>query len=252
MKMCDVRISVITVSFNSEATIHHTIRTVNEQKYPNLEHVFIDGGSNDKTVQIIKSQSRVQNFLISEPDQGIYDAMNKGVIYSTGQVICFLNSDDMFYDDSVLADVAASFERTRSDLIYGNIKLIQPSGKVARDWIVGRQSFCPAILQPQIPHPGMFISVDALKKIDGPFDSSLKIAADLKLQLQLTRFGKSEPVYLNRYVAIMRIGGASTGSLKGQWIGFLESIQVWNAIHKRFGLFFALQKITRKLIQIRF
>ena len=102
-------ISIITVCYNSSATIQDTIASVNQQSYPDIEHVFIDGGSTDRTVEIIRNLSKRNTTIISEKDQGIYDAMNKGLHKAKGEIVTYLNSDDFYYDSDVIATVAKSF-----------------------------------------------------------------------------------------------------------------------------------------------
>lgn len=245
------KISVITVCYNSATTISDTIRSVNNQTYSNIEHVFVDGGSADETLSTIKRESTRAKVLISEPDKGIYDAMNKGVNAATGHVICFLNSDDRFADESVLASVAEIFDTARTPFLYANIRLINSKGAIVRDWVVGNRSFRPQVFQPQIPHPGMFLSAARLRTLPGPFDASMKISADLKVQLQLVKSSDFPPAYLDRVVVHMRVGGASTGSFQGQFRGWVESARAWRDVHGGLGLLFVAQKVMRKLIQIR-
>lgn len=245
------KVSVITVCFNSSGTIADTIISVNNQTHPNVEHVFIDGKSSDSTIEIIQQTSSREKKVVSEPDDGIYDAMNKGVATCSGDIVCFLNSDDSFSDDTVLASVVDEYERTKSSFLYGDIRLIDGADELVRDWRVGRKSFRPQILQPQIPHPGMFVNASKLRSLNGPFDSSMRISADLKVQLQLVKDSETPPVYLNRVVVNMRIGGASTGSLSGQYRGWIESARGWRDVHGIGGIFFVFQKVIRKLVQVR-
>ena len=114
-----MKIAVITVSFNSERCIGKTIDSVNRQTYQNVEHIFIDGASQDKTVEIIYETCDRRNVLVSEPDKGVYDAMNKGLTRATGDIICFLNSDDFFVDYNILEEVALEFSNARVNYIWG-------------------------------------------------------------------------------------------------------------------------------------
>ncbi len=119
-----MKVSVITVSYNSSSTIGDTIESVNNQIYKDVEHIFIDGNSNDNTLEIIKSNSKTENLVISEKDNGIYDAMNKGIDKSTGEIIFILNSDDIFFDNSVIKNVVSYFKNDNSlQLVYGHIKM---------------------------------------------------------------------------------------------------------------------------------
>lgn len=244
-------ISVVTVCYNSARSIAATIKSVNKQDYPSVEHVFIDGGSADNTLAIIDEFCTRTKIVVSEPDNGIYDAMNKGFVASSGGIICFLNSDDTFADDGVLTSVATCFKDAQCDLAYGDIRLVTNDGTLIRNWIVGEPAFSPQVLQPQIPHPGMFVATDLLRKISGPFDASMRISADLKLQLELIKVSSNKPHYLNRLVVNMLVGGASTGSFRAQFRGWVESARAWRDVHGGTGMLFVAQKVIRKLVQIK-
>src|SRR5680860_122406 len=118
-----MKISLITPSYNSAATIARTIDSVIAQNYPDLEYIIIDGGSKDNTAGVVASyQDKIKLNFISEPDNGIYDAMNKGVKLATGEIIGILNSDDIFYDEKVLTTVANAFSDGKTEVVYGDIK----------------------------------------------------------------------------------------------------------------------------------
>lgn len=244
-------ISVVTVCYNSARSIGATIESVNKQNYSSVEHVFIDGESADNTLTIINEFCNRTKKVVSEPDKGIYDAMNKGFAASSGQIICFLNSDDTFADDGVLTSVASCFKDAQCDLAYGDIRLVTNEGALIRNWIVGEPEFRPQVLQPQIPHPGMFVATDLMRNIPGPFDASMRISADLKLQLELIKASGKKPRYLNRLVVNMLVGGASTVSFHAQLRGWVESARAWRHVHGGTGLLFVTQKVIRKLVQIR-
>ena len=125
-----IRFSIVTVCFNSEKTILKTIESIANQSFIDFEHIIIDGGSNDNTLEIIKSNSKYNLNLISEKDDGIYDAMNKGVDISKGQIIVFLNSDDFFASTEVLKIVNNTFLKNDSDIVYGNIQMINKKKKL--------------------------------------------------------------------------------------------------------------------------
>ena len=124
-------ISIITVCYNSASTIEQTIQSVAQQSYGDIEHIIIDGDSKDATVDIIKSHDKLISQWISEPDYGIYDAMNKGIAMAKGEVIGFLNADDVFADDNILTQVAQSFENDKLEAVFGDIEFVK-EGKVVR------------------------------------------------------------------------------------------------------------------------
>ena len=153
------KISVITVCFNSEATVGQTIDSVNDQAYSNVEHVFIDGASADKTVEIINARSRRTKLLISEPDKGIYDALNKGIALATGDVIGFLHADDFYAHSSVLQDIAERFSTSSLGGVYGDLQYVSQADthRIIRHWPA--RSFTEARLRYgwMPPHPTLYI-----------------------------------------------------------------------------------------------
>lgn len=210
-------ISVITVSLNSEKYLEQTILSVKSQDYPLLEHIIIDGASTDRTVDIIlKYQDHFAAWL-SEPDHGIYHAMNKGIALARGDLLIFLNADDFFSESSVLSTVAR-MARDADDVsvFYGNIELISPSED--------HHLFIGAPLEggesemldtPPIPHPATFVRASVMRYIGG-FNETFRIAGDYDVLLRLFRMN-AEFKYLDLCVSKMRVGGVSSnviGTLK--------------------------------------
>lgn len=128
-----MKVSIITISYNSENTILKTIESVNQQTYEDVEHIFIDGKSEDDTLDIIKKYSVRENKIISEKDHGIYNAMNKGIKHSTGEIIGFLNSDDYFFTENSLKTIINHFNNNQC--VYGNLHFINNKNKIVRKWI---------------------------------------------------------------------------------------------------------------------
>ncbi len=208
-----VKISVITVSYNSAATIADTLRSVASQTYPDIEHLVIDGLSTDDTVQVVEAHRHPYLVVSSEPDDGIYDAMNKGLSRATGEVIGFLNADDFYADADVLARVAMALgddsgvEACFGDLVYvseDNLKVVRhwksrpyEKGSFARGW-------CPA-------HPTFYIRRAALERL-GPFDPSYRLAADAELMMRYLERGQVRSAYIPQVQVRMRLGGATNQS----------------------------------------
>ena len=133
-----MKISLLTVSFNSAATIGHTIESIRSQDYKNIEYIIVDGDSKDGTVEIVKSHEAIISKWISEPDHGIYDAMNKGIKSCTGDIIGILNSDDHYATPDVISRVAEKFEDKETDAVYGDLNYVNTSGKIIRKWRSGK------------------------------------------------------------------------------------------------------------------
>jgi glycosyltransferase involved in cell wall biosynthesis len=241
-----MKFSIITPCYNSELTITDTLDSIFNQKYKNFEHIIVDGGSTDGTANVIHSHRSKNVIFISEPDSGIYDAMNKGFSHSSGDIVCFLNSDDFYIDDNVLSDVYAAFLNENLDFVYGDLLMVDSNGIVKRRWITG--SDCSHLLNGrQIPHPVLFVKKDVLLKINPVFDSSYKIAADLKQQLIFVNKFHSTGFYIKRPLTVMRLGGRSTRDFLSYFQGWMESRRAYNEIFGSGGLLFTARKAASKL-----
>lgn len=241
-----MKFSVVTVCYNSESTISKTLDSVYAQSYKIVEHVIIDGGSTDETKSIIQNHASNKIILVSEPDDGIYDAMNKGLKHSSGDVVCFLNSDDYYIDSNVLNDVFNVFSRSNVDFVYGDLQMVDAHGTVKRLWNTGVD--CEISLKgKQIPHPVFFVRSAVLRKLSPAFDPTYRIAADLKQQLILINKNKAVGKYLPRSLAVMCLGGASTASFNSYFTGWLESRRAYNDVFVSGGFLFVIQKVLSKI-----
>ncbi len=208
-----MKISVITVSYNSAATIADTIHSVAIQKHTNIEHLVIDGLSTDATVKVVKTNRHPNLVLSSEQDLGIYDAMNKGLDRATGEIIGFLNADDFFADDEVLTRVAQAFESDPSiEACFGDLVYVsEDNRKVVRYWKsrpYDKGSFahgwCPA-------HPTFYIRRTALN-LFGRFDLNYRLAADAEFMMRYLELGAVKSTYIPHIQVRMRLGGATNQS----------------------------------------
>ena len=246
----DLKISVVTVTWNSASTLQECLNSIANQSYKNHEHVVVDGVSTDGTLEIAKNNIEKIDILISEPDHGIYDALNKGFKLSTGDIVGILHSDDCYYDDSILDRVAKEFNDSSIDYVYGDIQMINNEGKQVRYWSAG---LLPQgkISSTQIPHPSIFLSRKLINKLKPPFDSSYKISADLKQQLIFANVLNAKGVYISSPLVKMRIGGTSTKGLSAYIEGWKESIRAWNEVHGRGGTLYVIKKVFSKLRGIK-
>ena len=216
----NLKVSIITVSYNSQKTIQRTISSVNNQDYSNIEHIFIDGQSDDRTLEIIKSKSNRKNILISQPDMGIYDAMNKGLKIASGDIIGILNSDDIFTSDSVVSKVVKTFIEKKSDILYGNINYFNEKGVIVRTWKSSKFIKGDFVKGWHPPHPSLFVRRYVYEK-DGLFDIDLKIASDFEFMLRIFEKSNYDIIYLNQTVVSMLTGGKSN-SIIGIYKGYKE------------------------------
>ncbi len=243
-----VKISIITATFNSSATIATCIASVNAQTHENIEHIIIDGASTDGTVEIVKSFPSVGNF-ISEPDKGIYDAMNKGIQLSTGDVIGLLHSDDVFYSPEILEKIANLFSQTDIQGVYGNLVIVNAEDNIVRTWQSTPFNRKNVKYGWMPPHPTLFLRKEVYQK-HGLFDTSLKIAGDYDYMLRVMLDTEIKLEYLPEVITKMRFGGASTGNIKGIILKMREDIRVLHKNGFRFPMAVLASKNLRKLPQL--
>lgn len=212
-----MKISVITATYNSEKTLRDTLNSILAQTYPDIESIIVDGASKDGTMDIVREyEPRFQGRMrwISEPDKGIYDAMNKGIQMATGDVIGVLNSDDFYHDERVVEDIANAFEQKNVDCIYGNLVFIDVKNKnnTLRIW-KGSQHECGAFLRGWHPaHPTFYAKRIWFERFGG-FKLQYAVSADFELMLRFIEKGQIRNAYLDRYFVKMRMGGESTKNI---------------------------------------
>jgi glycosyltransferase involved in cell wall biosynthesis len=246
-----MNISVITVCYNSAKVVRGCLSSVAAQSNCNIEHVIIDGGSSDGTLEILQAHRSNIAMLVSEPDNGIYDALNKGFALSTGDIIGILHSDDRFYDSTVLERVTEAFGDPSVDYVYGDIEMVHSDGSVARFWKTG-EFRDGRITGSQIPHPALFLSRRLVEQLKPVFDSSYRISADLKQQLIFANVLRAKGAYIPTPLVRMQIGGTSTASLSSIFLGWKESRRAWTEVHGSGGIFFVVKKVLSKFPGIRF
>ena len=206
-----MKISVITVCYNSAETIERTLKSVRNQSYKNIEHIIVDGASVDETLEVIKSEgSSIVKFL-SERDGGIYDAMNKGIRLATGEVVVFLNADDFYKDFNVLARVAAVMQAEELDAVYGDVEFFRPGQQdsVVRRYNSGRFAanrlgwgWMPA-------HPALFVRRVLFERY-GMFCTDYRIAGDFEFIARVFKHTELRHRHLPESLVCMQMGGIST------------------------------------------
>ncbi|PRY89523.1 glycosyltransferase family 2 protein [Marinilabilia salmonicolor] len=209
------RISLITVTYQSAETLKDTIESVRRQRFDDLEYIVVDGGSVDGTLDILKNSSDVVDRWISEPDNGIYDAMNKGIALASGEVIGFLHADDMFANGEVIGNVLDRYDDSKFHLLYGDLEYVRSENpeQVVRFWRSG--SFRRQQLQRgwMPPHPTVYVRREFFEKIGG-FNTEYRISADYEWLLRALSFPSVKVEYLPEVLVRMRMGGASNKSLR--------------------------------------
>lgn len=214
-----MKISIITATYNSAKTIESAIQSVNNQSYPNIEHLIIDGASKDNTLELVRSyqQTRPNIVIHSEPDKGIYDALNKGVSMATGDIIGFLHSDDFFHDRETISKIVTTLQQSKADGIFGDLQYVnaKETTKVIRYW--KSKPFQSKLLQRgwMPAHPTLYLKKEVYQK-HGNFDLNFKIAADYDFMLRILKDNNLKFEYLPQIITNMRVGGASNamGNIK--------------------------------------
>lgn len=207
-----MKVSIITVCFNAGKTVGDTLASVAAQKHPDIEHIVVDGASTDGTLDVIKRHGERVARLISEPDQGIYDAMNKGLRLATGEAIGFLNADDVYADTEVLTRVSAVLETEKLDALFGDAEFVssaRPDRPLRR---YRSERFHPdRIAWGWMPaHPTLFLRRQAYERF-GMFRTDYRIAGDFELVARMFHGGTLRYRYVPEILVRMRTGGVSTG-----------------------------------------
>lgn len=210
-----ISFSVITATWNCQSTISDCLNSVSEQSHPNIEHIVIDGASNDGTLEILNDSRDHFSKLLSEPDNGIYDALNKGINLASGDVVGFLHADDLYAHRDVLRDLAKVFTDSSVCAVYGDLLYVKKNDPdtVVRHWKSAPFSAKHLSKGWMPPHPTLYVRRDWYKKIGG-FDTRYRIAADYFSILQLFSQPGFKAVYLPQVLVKMRTGGASNRSLR--------------------------------------
>ncbi len=246
-----LKISIITVSYNSVETIEDTIKSVISQSYNNIEYIIIDGGSTDGTIKIIENYISSINYFISEKDKGIYDAMNKGISIATGDVIGFLNSDDIYFRTTIINEIMYEFtNNTSTSILYGNLYYVNRSNtnKIIRTWksMAYFNNFFEFGNVP--PHPTLFVRNFIYQNI-GLFNLNYKYASDYDFMIRLFKKNIYTSKYINKYIVKMRIGGLTSKNSLNRIKQNLEIYQIWNNNGYKMPLYFFICKVFKKIFQ---
>jgi glycosyltransferase len=277
-----MKVSLITVSYNSASTIADTLKSVQFQTYKDIEYIVVDGNSSDGTIEIVKqfldsaedaiqgrtegasqdlpgdlsnnlinitSQGLVTKFLC-ERDKGIYDAMNKGLAMANGDIIGVLNSDDFYCSNDVIEEVVRAFQQNNTDCLYGDLNYVDPidTSKIVRKWRSGsfrKDNFLKGWMP---PHPTFFVRKTCYDRF-GKFDTQFKSAADYELMLRFLFKESCSAVHLPKVMIHMRAGGVSNVSLKNRIRANREDRLAWKINGLKPKWFTLLRKPLSKLIQ---
>ncbi len=220
-------VSIITVCLNAADTIADTINSVATQNHSHVEHIVIDGGSADNTVELVRQLGGRVTKMVSEPDEGIYHAMNKGLALAKGDLVGFLNADDLYCHESVVKTVVETVKEHNVDSCYGDLLYMDATlSKVVRHWKSSPYTkglFCTGW---HPPHPTFFVKRSVYEKYGG-FNTDLKIAADYEIMLRFLERYKVSTFYIPEVLVKMRTGGTSNRSIKNIIQANLECYRAW-------------------------
>lgn len=247
-----MKISIITTTYNSASTIKDTIESVLTQNHPNIEHIIVDGASNDNTLEIVKSYGDKIAKVISEPDKGIYDAMNKGINAAKGDITGILNSDDFFTSNDILTTVAETFQNNDIDALYGDVHFVNPedlsknvryySSKIFRLSLF-RFGFMPA-------HPSFYMKKSCYEKY-GLYSLDYKIASDFDLLIRYLYKQKIKYKYIEKDFVTMRTGGVSTENINSRILLNKEIIKACKKYGIYTNIFLLSLKYLYKIFELR-
>jgi glycosyltransferase involved in cell wall biosynthesis len=245
-----MKISIITVAFNSAMTIGETLRSVASQTHGDIEHIVIDGASTDGTMEIVRREGLHLACVVSAKDRGIYDAMNKGLALATGEIVGFLNSDDVFESPDSVALIAEAFLRDTVAGVYGDLVFVDPKNveRVTRYWRPGPHVPGACAKGWMVPHPTFYVRRSDLHRVGG-FDLDYKLQADFDLMLRLFEKERIKTKYLPKVLVRMRLGGATTGSFSNIIKGNIEAGRACKRAGFSGGLLFVARKMASRLPQ---
>ncbi|MES2096943.1 MAG: glycosyltransferase family 2 protein [Pseudomonadota bacterium] len=245
-----MKFSIVTAAYRAAATIEDTLRSVREQDWPQVEHLIVDGGSPDDTAAIARAYVRPGGLVSSEPDHGLYDAMNKGIARATGDVVAILNADDFYVDAYVLSQVATVFREQRVDAVLTDVAFLnnRDPGRIGRRYNSGR--FTPGrIGWGWMPaHPGMFLTSDAYCRV-GEYALDYRIAADFEFIARAFGRHRLSYAYLPIISVMMRPGGVSTAGLRSTVTIATESVRACRTNGIRSNLLMIASKYPLKLLE---
>lgn len=245
-----MKISIITVTYNSAATLEETIQSVVKQTYPDIEYIIVDGKSGDDTLKIVERYKDKISKIISEKDHGLYDALNKGISMASGEIIGILHSDDFYIHDQVISHYAEVFSNQKADAVYADLFYVDKvnTDKIIRKWKSGNYSLGSFLNGWMPPHPTFFVKKEMYLKY-GNFNLDFKSAADYELMLRFIQKHHINIAYLPEFTVKMRVGGKSNVTVQNRIAANLEDRKAWeiNGLKPRFYTLYL--KPLRKLLQ---
>jgi len=246
-----MKVSIITVVYNNVATIEEAINSVFSQTHANIEYIIIDGGSSDGTLEILYNNKHRFAKFISEPDKGIYDAMNKGLSLATGEIIGILNSDDLLNGPKIIENVVKEFlADSKIDAVYGDLVYVNriDTTKIIRIW-KSKSYYNQFFENGNVPpHTSLFLK-NTVYKNSGFFNLSLKLASDYEFMLRAFKNNITFSKYIPTVLIRMRLGGSTNKSWSNIFKGNIEVLKSWRLNNLKIPIFLIPLRIIKRLIQ---
>lgn len=249
-----MKISVITAAYNSARTLRDTMESVLRQGYTDYEYIVIDGASKDGTVELIREyEPRFEGRMrwISEPDRGIYDAMNKGIAMATGDVVGLLNSDDFYASDDILSTIADEFSSPNAlDAVYGDVHYVDEvdTTKVVRYYSSSKFTRKRMLMGYMPAHPSFYVRRECYEKY-GAFDTSYRVAADFENLLRLIYVNEISTRYVAKDFVAMRMGGASSSGIKSYLCIISDHFTAFKKNNLKVNYLFYFWRYVQKLFE---
>ncbi|HEY4155349.1 MAG TPA: glycosyltransferase family 2 protein [Puia sp.] len=251
--MSPLSVSIITATYNSASTVEETMRSVSGQDYPFIEHIIVDGQSQDETLKIVRGFSHTA-LVVCEKDTGIYDAMNKGIRASRGDLVGILNSDDVYAHSGVISRIVEAFQDEKMQACYADLQYThaQDTSRITRTWKSGHFQPGSFYWGWMPPHPTFFVRKSVYDRV-GLFDTSLRSASDYEMMLRILLKYKMPAGYIPEVIVKMRTGGQSNASVRNRLRANQEDRMAWrlNGLHPYFFTLYLkpLRKIAQFIIR---
>lgn len=241
-----MKVSIITATYNSAATIRDTLASLESQTYPDIEYIIVDGASKDNTLEVVNQHCTRVSKIISEPDRGIYDALNKGIAVATGEIVGFLHSDDLFASPESIANLVAAFKSGDYNAVYADLDYVDQhnTDKIIRHWVGSPLKAFKLQLGWMPAHPTFYMTKAMYEKL-GDFSLDFPIAADYDSVLRYFNSGELKTIYLPQVVIKMRMGGASNNSLKNVKRKLKEEVVIMRLNGVCYPLALLMKRLTK-------
>jgi glycosyltransferase involved in cell wall biosynthesis len=245
-----LKISIITACLNNADTLETAMQSVFDQDYTNIEYIVIDGASTDNTKALLEKYKNKISILISEKDEGIYQALNKGLSKATGEIVGFLHADDFYTNGHIISKIAETFQKENTDCIYGDLQYVDRvnSLRMIRDWKSEPYKDGLFLKGWMPPHPTFFLKKKCYDKY-GNYNTTLTISADYELMLRMLHKHKLKAVHIPEVLVKMRTGGTSNRSLARRMKANMEDRKAWKINNLKPGLLTLLIKPLGKILQ---